>query len=284
MECERRGYVLLDHDGHIHHKRTVCKTWRCRSCKLSLLNYVSMVVQYGVLMSERSWLTTVTYSAPQGFVPRDAACVRRDSRLLKQRLRVIFPSLVWFEVPELTERGQVHLHLIMSGIKWSKSCRRKQDKSYRTWSQMTCRTALTCGEHLISRLWEAITHDSYVVDSSPVRSAGGVGHYVADYLKKGLGDHLALEALGFKRRYSTSRNWPRGVKMRMRGTEEGVWSRVTRIPQDNLAKMDAVADEVRRVIPCRMDEQIGTPLGEQMRRRRILHGELQKVERLLGWQ
>ncbi len=75
-------------------------------------------------------------------------------------------------------------------------------------------------EHELSRVWYGITGDSWVTDVREISTAAKAGHYVATYIKKGMVSWSKLEALGFERRYSRSRDWP----------VSGIWLRGKELP------------------------------------------------------
>lgn len=81
-----------------------------------------------------------------------------------------------------------------------------------------------CIGHELSRVWKDITGDSWVVFAVPVYGSSGAANYLAKYLMKNEMHREELEALGFKRRFSISRKWPGGKRLRLYGTEIGAWS------------------------------------------------------------
>lgn len=208
-------------------------------------------VASGCLSLGRSYFTTVTYQADESAL-RSAPSVARDLGRLWERLRerASQDSWAWVKVPELTRRRQVHLHLIIGKVGRRVAMCEKNPKSRRRWVDRTC--SQNCLAHEIAREWFDITKDSYVVDSSPVRSASKVASYVAKYLSKGFAEREELEARGFSRRYSTSRNWPGRTGLGFRGTAEGAWKGVTLLP-DRLEYRNAAA----RDTTCKWMEPIG---------------------------
>lgn len=103
--------------------------------------------------------------------------------------------------------GQPHLHLIVSGL----------GNEY---------ASIAAGW---SHLWLKATRDSYIVDVRPVWSSRGAARYLVKYLIKGMGQRMALESLGFVRRWSRSRGWP-ADRVRLRGTVEDGWRDVSWVP------------------------------------------------------
>lgn len=64
-------------------------------------------------------------------------------------------------------------------------------------------------------MWREVTGDSWIVHTVPVLGRRGAGSYLAKYMAK---DHVqrgALVAAGFNRRWSTSRGWPGGGRIRL---------------------------------------------------------------------
>ena len=268
MQCERAGFIKLFHGGHEHVVRTVCKTWRCRSCRPKVLSLVSMRMNYGLLTLGRSYFITLTYHAPLGFSPRTAECVRKDLQRFWYRLRKCrgLSDVAWFKVPELTKRGQIHLHHLVGGPTTARkaTCRSPQER-YRAWMKRTCK--VDCLEHQISSLWQGVTSDSFVVDVSVVRDPARCAGYLAKYLSKGFRDRETLEALGFSRRWSCSRGWPGGSKLHYRGTDEG-WSGVILVPWHYASRPDGRLDEratETEQSDCAYLETVGTDLALMLR-------------------
>lgn len=134
-----------------------------------------------------------------------------------KRLKIRLPDLSWFRVVEATKRNQPHLHLIIGGIgSRLPSCRKIYEEINRNFLLKECKAR--CLLHEFSREWYSITGDSYVVDARVVLGAGGAAAYMAKYLIKALASYSVLESLGFKRRWSRSRNWP-SSELRLVGTE-----------------------------------------------------------------
>lgn len=80
-----------------------------------------------------------------------------------------------------------------------------------------------CVEHELAKIWYGITGDSWVVDCRPVWSASGAASYLFKYLDKGFTERGDLEALGFKRRWSCSRDWPSPERMEFVVTQSKGW-------------------------------------------------------------
>lgn len=126
--------------------------------------------------------------------------------------------------------------------------------------QLDCKK--DCLMHEWGKEWEQLT-SAFVVDVRKVYSAGGASGYLSKYLAKGFAHREELQALGFKRRWSCSRNWPRERQIRLRGTEQGLWDTIEIIPRwfrrkemEERISINKGADALERV---------GTDLGEMLR-------------------
>lgn len=136
-----------------------------------------------------------------------------------------------------------------------------------------------CLWHEWRELWFQVTGDSFIVDVRAVMGSEGAGNYLTKYLVKGVMNRYVLEALGFKRRFSASRNWPRGV-VGVRGTEEGIWSGVSFVPgyAAGVEKLqlaaEASADDWRL-------ERVGPELAVEMELKKKRKGTLKYVKGVL---
>ncbi len=227
QDCPRAGYVMLTYDEDYDPLvvETRCKTWGCRSCRDKVLAAVKRRMEYGCSMIGSSWLITLTYrSGPDILVP-DADTVAGDQRLLFRFLKVRNPNLTWFKVVELTARGIPHLHLIVGGLIGTKG--RCGSPRTSNWVDQECN--IGCIQHEWGKAWQAIT-GSYVVGVSAVLGDRGAAAYLAKYLAKSHYLREPYEALGFKRRWSCSRNWPR-ANVQLRGSAEELWKKVLVVPK-----------------------------------------------------
>lgn len=73
------------------------------------------------------------------------------------------------------------------------------------------------------RHWEYVTGDSYILDVKQGYDAVGISQYLLKYVMKSFYKREELQELGFNRRWSTSRNWPRGQQVQLRGTVYEEW-------------------------------------------------------------
>ena len=111
--------------------------------------------------------------------------------------------------------GQPHLYLVLGTVKRYLRCygREFDIKAFRRRFD-TCE----CWSHQLSRVWKEVTGDSYIVHSVPVISARRAGAYLGKYMATDFEHRVAMEKLGFKRRWSTSAGWPGNGRLRLRQT------------------------------------------------------------------
>ncbi len=112
-------------------------------------------------------------------------------------------------------------------------------------------------------LWEEVTSTSYVVDCEAVRDASKTASYVTKYISKAFGDREALARLGFSRRYSLSRRFPRVEPLQLAQTAAEGWDRVTMVSRDYLK---AVYPEINDLVGKGGDvvSRIGESLDEAL--------------------
>lgn len=222
-KCPRWGYSELHSENSVYLVETKCKTWRCKVCRSSLLNLVKMRIEYGCLELGQSYFITLTLPAGRGQPIRDAAYVRSawEQSIRKLKQEPGYAGVAWLKVPELTKKGQPHLHLIVGGIGTPVAMCKKFPKYSPEWISQRC----DCLAHKFGWKWYQET-GAYVIDCQVVYNPRGIGAYVAKYVTKGFMIRDAMESAGFLRRFSMSRNFPRGERLRLRGTDEG-WRRVS---------------------------------------------------------
>ncbi len=217
-ECPRKGWVKLwTRNGHHTTMETNCKTWRCRSCRDRLVTRFKLLVETGCSLLPQSALITVTYRADVERGPT-AEYVKRDWRALLRRTEQLW-EMPWLRVMELTKKDVPHHHLVAGADREVRCYRRFLHKDF-------TRVFDSCGclSHELSRVWYAVTGDSYIVHAMPVSGAAGAASYLAKYLAKTHFDSQErLDALGMSRRWSTSRNWPGDKRLRLKRTDEGGW-------------------------------------------------------------
>ncbi len=223
-ECPKAGYVWLWASGERIVIPTTCKGWRCIPCQPKKIFVMRKIAELGCYRLQESFgrcaFTTITYAMKGSYSIRNAATVKEDwATLLKQFLRP--RNMIMFRVTELTKNGQVHLHLINSWptIGTEKlTCRIEGVR--KNWGREYLKEDCECVEHELSRCWYRITGDTWITDVREISTAQKAGSYVASYIKKGMVTWSKLEALGFERRYSKSRDWP----------VSGIWMRGKELP------------------------------------------------------
>lgn len=227
-ECPRSGYMRMKIFDNVVTVPTSCKTWGCKACRDRVKRYVKMRMAHGISILGRCYLTTVTYAYRGESDLMDVGSVGRDwaafSRWYQQKNQL---RMKWFRIPELTKKGQVHLHLIVGGIGNRLACCKPavngncaHPKNYE-WAMAECRRE--CLEHELAKGWYRITGNSWVVDARVVYAPSGAANYLFKYLDKGFDHRQGLEALGFKRRWSCSRDWPAPERSQFVITQSKGW-------------------------------------------------------------
>lgn len=203
--CPRGGYLrLTDSHGKVHVTGTSCKVWRCEVCQKTLKMKFEQRIQYGCSKMAPWFLITATFAMGFG-MQRDAASVRAVwERWLRRLQKYEQMNPMWLKVTELTRKGQPHLHLILGNVGKIGEAELQQR---------------------MRKHWYYVTGDSYILDVVEGYDPLGISHYLAKYLMKAFHDREYLESLGFNRRWSCSRNFPRGEEVQLRGTFYGEWTK-----------------------------------------------------------
>ncbi len=231
-----------------------------------------MKVQYGCLTLAPCALTTFTYRTV-GPERRNAQSVAQDWKELWRRWkRDGHPRIEWLRVIELTKQKQPHLHVVMGPIPGRIRCYGK-DLDTAFFIRAGTRGCL-CLSHRLSRLWSDITGDSWIVHTMPVAGARGIGKYLGKYLGKSQLVRQELEQLGFKRRWSSTRGYSGGDRLRLRQTQEGGWKEVQWTPPNRMAL--AIPDG-----PETLKERVGTDLAVALASRGNQHRIVTQLRRLL---
>jgi len=286
VNCPRSGYVILRDQEHTHVMPTVCKTWGCLACQKKLETLYKLRTEYGCSEAELSVFITVTYVMGSRDIV-DASSAVRDLRKLWQRLRRRGPwkDVAWCRVTELTNKGQVHHHLIAHGVKKTPRCVTtlgSRNAGYTSWYKGACKAREGCMNHELAREWHRITGDSYVVDVDVVRSKKAVADYLSEYITKGYGHWDSLVELGFKRRWNCSRNWPSPGRMRLRGSQAknvfSVWKEVERASHGLMARKRELGSRARHsALDCPNIQQVGYDLTAPLRAKT----QLRKIEKMI---
>lgn len=221
--CPKQGSMrLVSWDGESATVRTNCKTWRCTSCCVRMMNLFKMRIESGCLTLGRCALITLTYQADS---PRlaDVRCVEKDWKALWRRLKGRRESrLKWMRVMEVTRRMIPHYHLVAGPVEGRVRCYRDR---LLVGPYLKHFSSCDCLSHRLAREWQEVTGDSYIVHAMEVTGARGAAAYLGKYLLKTFGAEGRLAALGMKRRWSSSRGWPGSGRLRMKVTDEKLWRR-----------------------------------------------------------
>lgn len=229
-ECPRAGvaYLRASKSEPELAFETSCKSWECLSCRDRKLGLVLATIQYGLYhRTTVAYLVSVTYkglglSSRPVVNPVDAERARKDwralSRILKRNPR--YSKMATFRVVELTERKQIHHHLLIHGVIGNPKCRRCRPQR-ETPPPYRC----SCIQSEWRDAWYSVTKDSWIVDVTQVYNYDGVGSYLCKYLQKHMVGSVRqeLQSRGFDRRYMANRNWKRAKPMQRVGTVREKW-------------------------------------------------------------
>lgn len=131
-------------------------------------------------------------------------------------------------------------------------------------------------ERYVSKAWKEVTGDSYIVDVREAYTPSRLCNYLAKYLVKGFQVRESLEGLGFFRRYSSSRNWPKPELLRLRGTEMDRWVKMERT---DYRLGDYGHSVLKRSENAYLMERVGDDLVEKLYSGQRLKSEVRKLER-----
>lgn len=278
-KCPRWGWVELSTDLRTYVVETLCKTWSCVVCRDKLKSLIKMRMEYGCLILGKSYLITLTLKEGGDSILKDANYVRKAWTALLRRLKKRSPNLTWFRVIETTKKGIPHLHLIVGGLTSMRKDSCITDKNRRPyslkWIRSLCRTE--CLVHEWGSAWSEVT-DSFVVDAKEIYNVPGAARYLAKYLSKGFDERQRLIDLGFERRWSCARNWPREEKVQLRGTREGAWTKVAMVERSH--RRSYMERRAKMSQGDRLCESVGDKLGLSLRKEaRKKSGEF-RIEKL----
>lgn len=234
-KCPRAGIAWLSTGNALYSVETSCKSWRCLSCRDRKLGMVATIIQSG-LLDTVAYLLSVTFASNFETNGKLANPVNADYaetsfkeflRRWRRSEKFLNPTLQWFKVPELTKKGQVHFHLVITGILDTRfkqgtcSLRPNWLKLYH--KRHTC----LCMRCHLSLIWEQVTNDSYIIDVRRVYDQKGAAWYLCKYLRKGMYGQIRdqLESRGFIRRYSRSNGYTAMRPMKRLGTLHKAWTR-----------------------------------------------------------
>ena len=177
--CQRGGFLRVWKDNRWSAKHLACKTWGCLKCRnQNLLNFKSMVNE-GCYQLGPSVFITLTLLRTQGAALKRAPYAWAAWRSFIRRFKSLekYRKSEWVMVPELTEAGQPHLHLILS-VSWSDG------------SKMMAKAI----QREVKKVWHKTTGDSYIVWVTPVVGTAGPGSYLSKYMAKDMLQRQELEA------------------------------------------------------------------------------------------
>lgn len=210
-QCEKASRIKLWKGGHAIVLPTTCKTWRCVPCQKRLMSLFKARVGIGCSTLGRCAFMTVTYKWAYERLNVAGYAQRDWKRLLRMCPQLQNPNQ-WLRVTEATKRGMPHHHLVVGPVHGRIRCygdefvmrefRRRFD---------TC----DCLSHVVSRYWKEIVPDTEIVHAVPVTGEESAGKYLSKYMASTFTDRKVLERLGFKRRWSSSRGWPGGGRIRL---------------------------------------------------------------------
>lgn len=221
-ECPKKGWIWLITDSNrVCVMPTTCKTWACGVCQGKLISLFKMRVEAGCSALQRCAFTTFTLRRDDNVLT--AQFVREAWKEFSRRWKKVGEPFEWLKVVELTKKKQPHLHLVMGPVTGKLRCY-GPGKKIGEWFQKD--RECSCLSHRLSRVWESVTGGSWVVFLVEVTSPSGAGSYLGKYMAKGHRQRQDLWEAGFTRRWSTSRGWPGGGRLRLRQTVERGWKAI----------------------------------------------------------
>lgn len=273
-ECPRAGYLMLWTTDDSIVVPTNCKTWRCLSCRDRVQGLLKSRIVRGCLLLGRSWLITVTFRTV-GSARRTAASVAKVwAHFLRSLRKTYRMEPAWLRILEATKKGQPHIHMVMGNLPETlkttctgKTAGGRPNHRFDTkWLRKEC----ICFEHVVARAWYEASGDSYVVDCRLVLGAAGAAAYMAKYLTKAVLSYETLYKLGFHRRWSRSRNWPGGGKLRLQATVDNqwvglAWQRAAGMVGDRWSKWAKISED--HYLARRTGDNLSWKLEEKFRRK-----------------
>ncbi len=231
--CDRGGFTeLFTPEGRSIILPTTCKTWGCVVCRKKLLALFKARVEVGVSHLGPCSFITTTYLAGSVRL-RDAECVAKDWQGLWRRLRRSGLNVAWLKVTEKTKAGTPHHHILIGPVEGKIRCHGKTiARGRETANYLRALPLCVCLSHQFARAWLATTGDSFMCFATPVWGPIGAAAYMAKYLVKAF-----LLPQRKDRRFSTSRNWPGGRRIRLQVTIDKGWSHIRRWPAHSFSTM-----------------------------------------------
>ncbi len=252
---------------------TTCKTWSCGYCRSKMLALFRARIETGVLALGRCAFITVTYKQGRFTRPGAPSAKAEWARLLLL-LKTRLPPIQWLKVTELTEKKTPHYHIVVGPIHGRVRCYGTDFKILKFRRRLS---SCDCLSHVVSRAWLEVTGDSYICHATPVLGAAGAASYMAKYLGKTLTHRTELVAMGFVRRWSTSRGWPGNGRMRLAQSKPhgAGWERHDFIP-------GGIGKLMMEENPEWLEERIGPDLVKQLELKRNKKRVQGLAERMLG--
>lgn len=278
-KCDRSGYTeLFTKEGLSIILPTTCKTWGCVICRTKLIGLFKAKVEMGVSNLGRCGFITITYQAESARL-NDVRCAKKDWQALWRRLRRGGNEWKWLKVTELTKKGIPHHHVAVGPIEAGMEirCHGRKIRKGRETAEYRRRIA-TCGclAHVFSRAWVGVTGDSYMCFGTPVSDPQGAGSYMGKYMVKQF-----TEERREGRRYTTSRDWPGGQKMRLRITEEGGWDYIRRWSASSMSSTVDLNKVEKERWPWLLD-RVGDDLTRDIQRRNSRRAAERQFRKVLG--
>jgi len=209
---------------------TTCKTWSCPSCQPALLALFRARLEIGASRLGRCAFMTVTYRSTKRSTRTSRSELTADASakdwraLFRRHKRSGTLPRAWFRVTELTKAGVPHHHLLVGPVEGPISC---YGSTFVVRKYRKAMDHCACLSHVWARHWYAVTGDSFIVHARPILGPNAVAWYMAKYLPKTFRDRDALTDRGFKRRWSSSRSWPGGGRLRLWTTTHEGWSNIS---------------------------------------------------------
>ena len=107
---------------------------------------------------------------------------------------------------------------------------------------------------------------SWITDVKIVYSSSGAAAYLGDYLQKQEGEREALDAMGFKRRWSRTNGWPADELLRRKGTADEQWVRHVWSPGEPSYATKAIEASAGHPLLERVGGRIYLELADKMAR------------------
>ena len=152
-----------------------------------------------------------------------------------------------------------HHHLVIGPVEGEVACYDGEHFDIRRYRKRFDYCA--CLSHSFARPWFEVTGDSYIVHAIAAHGERNIGSYMGKYLTKTFGMEGRLNTLGVSRRWSNSKGWPGGGRMRL-ATKD--WDMIMALPGHKTVRENA-SDPV---LLEREGEDVTRALSEKRHHRR----------------